>query len=58
MYYQVISGKDKGKVFIASEVNEEDDVITSQEGVEYFGEELRELTQEEIDKCFKTEKIF
>lgn len=58
MYFQVINGADRGKVFIAEQVIDEDDIAISQEGKQYLLTDLRELNQEEIDKCFKKESIF
>lgn len=60
MIYKVITGHDKGKFIIASEIDEVEGMVTADNGKKYFIENVKEATDQEIkeNSQFKVTKIF
>ncbi len=58
MYFKVIKGKEKNKLFIGIKVNEETEEVTAQDGTIYHFKDINPLTPEEEAKYIKVEKIF
>ena len=58
-FYKVIAGRSKGKVLILDESNfdEEKGMVTDDEGKSYFISNVKELTEEEKNHCFREEKL-
>lgn len=59
MFYTIKTGKDKGKILNLDEndFNYEDGLVTDENGKKYRIDNVRPLTQEEIEKCCKVEEI-
>lgn len=59
-FYKVTAGRSKGKVLILDESNfdEEKGMVTDDEGKSYFISNVKELTEEEKNQCFREEKLF
>ena len=59
-FFKFIAGRSKGKVLILDESNfdEEKGMVTDDEGKSYFISNVKELTEEEKNQCFREEKLF
>ena len=59
-FYKVIAGRSKGKVLILDESNfdEEKGMVIDDEGKSYFISNVKALTEEEKNQCFREEKLF
>ena len=57
MFYGVLTGEDKGKVIVMSDIDEAENLLICKDGKTYPLETVRPLTEEEIAQCTEKRSI-